>query len=215
MKWFREVWAGLRESHLELATLDLEKQKWWPEFEESWRCWERHSIKAVSLGKYISQQTTACRWCVLVTQACLTLRDKMDCSPPDSSVSRILWARTLQWVAIPFSRDLRDPGIKPRSPSLQADSLLSSHQRSPPAGCGQSEKCTYPSILLFSDFLLVTLLEELNEKLENMVTGWCYLQRLASMDPEKSVECVEMNANGKIKNIPSQWSKHCFRKIML
>ena len=47
-------------------------------------------------------------------------------------------------------------------------------------------------------------MEELKEKLENMVVGWCYLHRLASMDPEKSVQCVEMNAKGKIKNIPSQ-----------
>ena len=28
----------------------------------------------------------------------------MDCSPPDSSVHEILWARILEWVAIPFSR---------------------------------------------------------------------------------------------------------------
>ena len=28
----------------------------------------------------------------------------MDCSPPGSSVHGILWARTLEWVAIPFSR---------------------------------------------------------------------------------------------------------------
>ena len=35
----------------------------------------------------------------------------------------ILQARILEWVAIPFSRDLPNPGIKPRSPSLQADSL--------------------------------------------------------------------------------------------
>ena len=31
----------------------------------------------------------------------------------------------LEWVAISFSRDLSDPGLKPRSPALQADSLLS------------------------------------------------------------------------------------------
>ena len=49
----------------------------------------------------------------------------MDCSPPDSSVHEILWARILEWVAIPFSRDLPDPGIKPRSPAMQAASLLS------------------------------------------------------------------------------------------
>ena len=29
------------------------------------------------------------------------------------------------WVAIPFFRHLPDPGIKPRSPALQANSLLS------------------------------------------------------------------------------------------
>ena len=47
----------------------------------------------------------------------------MNCSPPDSSVHGILQARILEWAAIPFSRDLSDPGIEPRSPALQADSL--------------------------------------------------------------------------------------------
>ena len=49
----------------------------------------------------------------------------MDCSPPGSSVPGILQARVLEWVAIPFSGDLPDPGIKPRSPILQSDSLQS------------------------------------------------------------------------------------------
>ena len=35
----------------------------------------------------------------------------------------ILQAKILDWVAIPFSRELPNPGIKPRSPALQADSL--------------------------------------------------------------------------------------------
>ena len=35
----------------------------------------------------------------------------------------ILQARTPEWVAIPFSRDLPYPGIEPGSPALQADSL--------------------------------------------------------------------------------------------
>ena len=34
----------------------------------------------------------------------LILCDPMDCSPPGSSVHRILQARILEWVAIPFSR---------------------------------------------------------------------------------------------------------------
>ena len=37
----------------------------------------------------------------------------------------ILQARILEWVAIPSSRDLPNPGIEPRSPTLQADSLPS------------------------------------------------------------------------------------------
>ena len=47
----------------------------------------------------------------------------MDCSLPGSSVHEIFQARILEWVAISFSMDLPDPGNKPWSPSLQADSL--------------------------------------------------------------------------------------------
>ena len=39
----------------------------------------------------------------------------MDCSPPVSTVQRILQARILEWVAMPSSRDLPNPGIKPAS----------------------------------------------------------------------------------------------------
>ena len=42
--------------------------------------------------------------CVLISQSCLTLCAPMDCSPPGSPVHGILQARTLEWVAIPFSR---------------------------------------------------------------------------------------------------------------
>ena len=41
---------------------------------------------------------------VLVTQSCPTLCDPMDCSLPGSSVHGILWARILEWVAIPFTK---------------------------------------------------------------------------------------------------------------
>ena len=62
---------------------------------------------------------------VLVSQLYPTLCDPMDCSPPGFSVYGILQARILEWVAIPFSRDLREPEMEPRSLALQADSLLS------------------------------------------------------------------------------------------
>ena len=60
-----------------------------------------------------------------VSQSCPTPCDPMDCSPPGSSVHGILQARILKWVAIPFSRGSFQPGIEPRSPTLQADSLPS------------------------------------------------------------------------------------------
>ena len=56
----------------------------------------------------------------LVARSCPTLCD----SPPGSPVHGILQARILEWAAIPFPRDLPDPGIEPGSPALQADSLL-------------------------------------------------------------------------------------------
>ena len=36
-------------------------------------------------------------------QSCPNLCKPMDCSPPGSSVHRILWAKILEWIAIPFS----------------------------------------------------------------------------------------------------------------
>ena len=62
---------------------------------------------------------------VLVAQSCLNLCNPSGCSPPGSFVHGIHQARILEWVAIPFSWDLPNPGLKPGSPTLQADSLLS------------------------------------------------------------------------------------------
>ena len=49
----------------------------------------------------------------------------MDCSPPDSSGHGL--SRQEYWSGLPFPTpgDLPNPGIKPGSPTLQADSLLS------------------------------------------------------------------------------------------
>ena len=48
----------------------------------------------------------------------------MDRSAPDSSVHAILQARILERVVVPSLGDLPNSGIKHRSPTLQADSLL-------------------------------------------------------------------------------------------
>ena len=60
-----------------------------------------------------------------VAQSCLTLFDSMDCSLPGSSLHGILQARILEWLPFPSPGDLPDPGIEPRSPTLQADALTS------------------------------------------------------------------------------------------
>ena len=68
----------------------------------------------------------------LVAQSCLTLCDPMGCSPPGSSVhgdspgknTRVGCHALLQ-------EDLPNPGIEPRSPTLQADSLPSEPQGKP------------------------------------------------------------------------------------
>ena len=45
------------------------------------------------------------------------------CDSVDCTVHGILQARILEWVAFPSPGDLPNPGIEPRSPALQADSL--------------------------------------------------------------------------------------------
>ena len=54
----------------------------------------RHAKRTVSKALHISE--------VKVAQSCLTLCNPVDCSLLDSSVHRILQARMLEWLAIPF-----------------------------------------------------------------------------------------------------------------
>ena len=61
-----------------------------------------------------------------VALSCPTL-----CDPMDYIVQEILEARILEWVAFPFSRGSSQPRIEPRSPTLQADSLLAELQGKP------------------------------------------------------------------------------------
>ena len=62
-----------------------------------------------------------------VAKSCLTLCDSMDCSPPGFSVYGILQVRIWSGLPFPCPADLSDPGIKPASPALAADSLPLSH----------------------------------------------------------------------------------------
>ena len=70
--------------------------------------------------------------CCLVTKSCLTLATPWTvCNPPGSFVHGISQARILEWIVIPSPGDLPNPGVKLKSPALQADSLLSEPPGSP------------------------------------------------------------------------------------
>ena len=69
--------------------------------------------------------------CAKSLQSCPTLCPSTGCSLPGTSVHGILQAGTLEWVAVPFSRDLQDPGIELKS---LASPALAGGQLFPPFG---------------------------------------------------------------------------------
>ena len=72
----------------------------------------------------LRQFRVVCAMLYLVAQLCLTLCDLMDCSHQAPLSMGILQARILEWAAIFLLQGiLPTPGIEPRSPALQADSL--------------------------------------------------------------------------------------------
>ena len=82
-----------------------------------------HLLCAPSAGT-VRANHTSWKWTeVKAAQSCPTLCDY--------TVHGILQARILEWVAFPFSRDWTNPGIEPRSPALQADSLPAEPQGKP------------------------------------------------------------------------------------
>ena len=69
------------------------------------KCRQRDEWKNEQTNRHI----TLARVCVLATQSCLTLCDPTDGGPPSFSVYGTLQARTLEWIAILFSRGTSQP----------------------------------------------------------------------------------------------------------
>ena len=100
-------------------------------------------------------------WCLRsvhakLLQACLTLCDHMNCSPPGSSVHGILQARIMGWVAA--------LGIECVSPALQVDSLLSEPPGKPL--CPLLEHL-YLCFEFYFSITLLTLQKKKSEKANN------------------------------------------------
>ena len=65
--------------------------------------------RCVHIPCYSSQEGYVC------AQSYATLCNPLNCSPPGFSIHGIFQARTLEWVAISYSRRSSQPGIKPTS----------------------------------------------------------------------------------------------------
>ena len=63
----------------------------------------------ISQRKYTNTKICFCYCCCLVAKSCLTLSWPHDCSPNRPSVRVISQAKTLEWVAISFSRGSSQP----------------------------------------------------------------------------------------------------------
>ena len=84
----------------------------------------------------------------------------------DYTVHGILQARILEWIAFPYPGDLPNPGIEPRSPAMQADSL--------PAGPPGNPYSYYEKWKLLSRVLLFQhfgLYSPLNSPGQNIEVG--------------------------------------------
>ena len=75
-------------------------------------------LSNIVLISAVQQGESEMHVCVKVTQLCPIL-----CDAIDYTVHELLQVRILEWVAFPSPGDLPNPGIEPRSPPLQEDSL--------------------------------------------------------------------------------------------
>ena len=90
-------------------------------------------------------------WCS-VTQLCPTLHNPMDCSLTGSSVHGISHARILEWVAIFYTRDLPDQGIKPAMSPALAGGFFTTEPSGKPKQCWKEKKVKVAqSCLTFCD----------------------------------------------------------------
>ena len=87
-----------------------------------------------SVWEEFSTLLGTCRHTCSVTHLCLTVCDPTDYSPLGSSVRGIFQVTHLEWVAMPSSRGIPGPGVKPASPASLASQVASlplSHRGGP------------------------------------------------------------------------------------
>ena len=105
---------------------------------------ERGWPKGKTLRGQFSEVPPPCV-CSKSLQSCLALCDRMDHSPPGSSVDGILQARILKWAAMLSPGALPNPGIEPgflKSPALAGGLFATSATRGSTTSHLTSRHCT-------------------------------------------------------------------------
>ena len=100
------------------------------------------------------------------SQSCLTV-----CDPMDYTVHGILHARILERVAFSSPGDLPNPGIKYRSPALQADSLPAEPQGKPKNVQTTAQLQSFHVSKVIFKILQVRLQQYLNRELPDVQAG--------------------------------------------
>ena len=119
------MWVICRRSRKQMR---FKTERWWRRWEMLWIKGKKLTRGWAEQGKshWIASRKPSYTMCLFppklqkqqrkwkkeseVAQACLTLCDPVDCTPPGSSVHGILQAWILEWVAISFSRGSSWPG---------------------------------------------------------------------------------------------------------
>ena len=129
----------------------------------------------------------------------------------DYTVYGILQARTLEWIAFPFFRGLPKPGIEPRSPTLQADSLPAEPQGKPKnTGVGSLSllQQIFPIQELNQGLLHCRqILYQLSYQGSPVTDGYTLIQYYAKNEPQQSVlvsilwlaVCMGLMGMGEVK----------------
>ena len=91
-------------------------------------CFQNQSLARGVGSSWLARISEFCLWSVKwseVSQSCPTLYNRIDSSLPGSG--SMGFSRQEYWSGLPFPspRDLPNPGIEPRSPALQTDTLQS------------------------------------------------------------------------------------------